>query len=124
MQMHLKRPDALVALHPSLNQTDLAQVQRRDTALGQHCGLLENNRAPPLTAGWTKFPPQRYKQIRSQLILHNAILCHKTKSPTMTEEKLQVVVPRSKQLEFLRSAHEESGHQGMDRTMAKLSEVA
>ena len=46
------------------------------------------------------------------------------KSPTMTEEKLQVVVPRSKQLEFLRSAHEESGHQGMDRTMARLSEVA
>ena len=42
----------------------------------------------------------------------------------MTKEKLQVVVPRSKQLKFLRSTHEESGHQGIDRTMDRLSEVA
>ena len=42
----------------------------------------------------------------------------------MQEEKLLLVVPTSLQKQFLKKAHDESGHQGAERTMARLSEVA
>ena len=42
----------------------------------------------------------------------------------MTEEKLQVIVLKPKQLEFLRSVHEDSSHQGIDTMMERLSQVA
>ena len=35
-----------------------------------------------------------------------------------------VVVPRSQQESFLRMAHDQSGHQGVHRTLARLSEMA
>ena len=45
-------------------------------------------------------------------------------STTMEQEKLVIVVPKSLKQAFLRNAHEEAGHQGSDRTMAQLAEVA
>ena len=118
-----RRPISLVALHSPMKNSDLAQAQQQDTVLGKVYEQLENDAAPPTTREWTKYPLKRYKQIWSQLVLLDAVLCRKVNSPTMTDEKLLVVVPKSKQLEFLKSAHEESGHQGIDRTMARLSEI-
>ncbi len=71
-----------------------------------------------------KFPLRRYRQIWSQLVIVDTVLCGRMKSPAMMEEKLLIVVPKSQQSKFLRIAHDESGHQGIDRTMARLSEVA
>ena len=42
----------------------------------------------------------------------------------MTEERLLIVVPKSQRKTFLTIAHDNSGHQGIDRTMARLSEMA
>ena len=42
----------------------------------------------------------------------------------MAEEKLLIVVPKSQRKTFLTIAHDDSGHQGIDRTMARLSELA
>ena len=42
----------------------------------------------------------------------------------MTDTHLLVVVPCSLQKLFLELAHENSGHQGADRTMSKLSDIA
>ena len=42
----------------------------------------------------------------------------------MTEERLLIVVPKSQRKTFLTIAHDDSGHQGIDRTMARLSEMA
>ena len=42
----------------------------------------------------------------------------------MQEEKFLIVVPRSLQRQFLTTAHDKAGHQGIDRTLAQLSEIA
>ena len=42
----------------------------------------------------------------------------------MSQEKLLVVVPTSLQREFFQTAHDKAGHQGTDRIMARLSEIA
>ena len=44
-------------------------------------------------------------------------------SPTMTDNKLLIVVPYSLQKLFLKLTHDDSGHQGVDRTMSKLSDM-
>jgi len=46
------------------------------------------------------------------------------KSPSMTEEKLLIMVPKSHQKTFLTIAHDDSGHQGIDCTMARILETA
>ena len=60
----------------------------------------------------------------SQLVLHDSILYRKVKSPIMAEDRLLIVVPHSQRKLFLTFAHDDSGHQGTDRTMARLSERA
>ena len=42
----------------------------------------------------------------------------------MTDSQLLIVVPHSLQKPFLKLAHDDSGHQGVDRTMSKLSSMA
>ena len=42
----------------------------------------------------------------------------------MLQERLLIVVPTSLRREFLQTAHDKGGHQGIDRTMARLSEIA
>jgi len=49
------------------------------------------------------------------------MLYRKVKTPTMYEEKLLLA---SLQKQILKSAHDNVGHQGVDRTMAQLSEAA
>ena len=57
-------------------------------------------------------------------MLHDSVIYRKIKSPSMTEEKLLIVVPKSQQKTFLTIAHDDSEHQGIDCTMARLSETA
>ena len=86
--------------------------------------LLEKETSPPSTGQWLKLPLKRYRQLWSQLILNKSILCRKVKSPTMMDSKLLIVVPYSLQKLFLKLAHDNSGHQGVNRTMSKLSDMA
>jgi len=52
------------------------------------------------------------------------VLCQTVKSPTMIEEKPLIVVPSSLHLQFLRIAHDQAGHQGAERTLSQLSQLA
>ena len=40
------------------------------------------------------------------------------------QERLLIVVPTSLRREFLQIVHDKAGHQGTDKTMARLSEIA
>ena len=119
-----RKPITLVALDPPMEGADLAEAQQNDPALSQVQQQLLNGSIPPATGEWKRHPLKRYQQIWSQLELHNGIICRKVQSPTMQEARLLVVVPKSLQRSFLKIAHEESGHQGIDRTLDRLSEVA
>ena len=112
-----------MAVSPLLDETQILQAQRADPVLSTVITLLEQQTSPPCKGQWLKFPLKRYRQLWSQLILHNSILCHKIKSPSMTDSKLLIVVPYSLQNLFLKLAHDDSGHQGVDRTMSKLSDM-
>ena len=118
-----RRPVALVAVSPLLDETQIIQAQRADPVLSTVITLLEQQTSPPCKGQWLKFPLKRYRQLWSQLILHNSILCRKIKPPSMTNSKLLIVVPYSLQNLFLKLAHDDSGHQGVDRTMSKLSDM-
>ena len=119
-----RRPIALVALSPPLEAAEIAKAQRADPVLSTVIELLEQGTSPPKSKEWLKFPLKRYKQLWPQLTIHQAILCRKIKSPAMTDSQLLIVVPSSLHKLFLQLAHDDSGHQGVDRTMSKLSSMA
>lgn len=70
-----------------------------------------------------KFPLKHYRQIWSQLVIQNDTIYHKVKSPTMEEDRL-LIIPQLQQESFLQMAHEQSGHKGVDRMPARLSQLA
>ena len=80
--------------------------------------------APTLSGNWRKFPLRRYYQMWSQLTLHQSVLYRKVKTPTMLSKKLLLVAPTSLRRHLLKNAHDKAGHQGVDRTLARLSEAA
>ena len=119
-----RKPVSLVVQLPALEKADITQVQRQDPVLTVVIEQLRKGTLPPNTQDWMKFPLRHFKQMWSQLIVHDSILCRKVKSPTMAEHRLLIVVPHSQRKLFLTLAHDDSGHQGMDRTMARVSEMA
>ena len=100
----------MVAFSPPLEAAQLAQAQRADPVLSAVIELLQQETSPPSSGEWLKFPLKRYRQLWSQLTLHQSILCRKIKSPTMTDNQLLIVVPHSLQKLFLKLAHDDSGH--------------
>ena len=118
-------PVSLVAVETALSTSQISQAQRKDPILSAVIKTLEANKHSTRPTGqWTKFPLRRYQQIWSQLTLQETVLCRKVKSPTMSEEKLLIVVPYSLCKEFLVIAHDKAGHQGTDRTFSQLSQIA
>jgi len=118
-----RKPVSLVAQHPSLEKADITQAQRQDPVLTVVLEQLRKGTPPPNTHDWMKFPLKRYKQM-SQLVPDDSIFCCKVKSPITAEDRLLIVVPQSQRKLFLTFAHDDSGHQGTDWTMARLSERA
>ena len=119
-----RKPVNLVGLCSPLETCDIARAQKQDPVLVKVAEQLEAKAPSPTSREWEAYPLKRYKQIWSQLTLEDSMICRKIKSPTMEQEKLVIVVSKSLKQVFLRNAHEEAGHQGSDRTMAQLAEVA
>ena len=120
---HSRRPVTLVAVHPPIEATDIVWAQREDPVLSVVFHQLESKDTPPATGDWLEYPLKRYWQIRPQLTLQHYSICHKVRSPTSEVDKLLFIIPMSQQASFLRMAHDQSGHQGIDRTLARLSEM-
>ena len=113
-----------VAIGRDLDHTTIAAAQRSDPVLQVVIQQISSKEKPPLAVNWRKFPLKRYHQIWSQLTLYQSILYRKVKTPTMHEEKLLLVAPASIRKQLLKTVHDNAGHQGTDRTMARLSEAA
>ena len=117
-------PISVVAVHPPIHMTDLATAQQNDPVLSVAYRYLQTNQTPPTTGEWNKFPLRRYRKLWSRLVLRESVICRKMNSPSMSEERLFIVVPKSQRKTFLSIAHDDSGHQDVDHTMARLSEIA
>ena len=118
-----RRPIAMVAIGRDLDHTMITAAQKSDPVLQTLIQQMSCKEKPSLTGNWRKFPLKRYHQLWSQLTLHQSILYRKVKTPTMHEEKLLLVAPASMRKQLLKNAHDNAGHQGADRTMARLSEA-
>ena len=116
-------PISLVALQAPMIITEISKALRSDPSLTLVIKALEEGETPT-TAEWKQFPQRRYKQIWRQLLLHETALCHKVKSPMMTEEKFLLVAPALLHKLFLSTALDKAGHQGSDCTMSQLSRMA
>ena len=57
------------------SETSPRPMQKQDPVLGIVIDHLENDTVSPATTQWRKFPLKSYQQIRSQLVLHDGILC-------------------------------------------------
>ena len=102
---------------PPIDAEQIIAAQKNDATLSSVYELIDHKSTPPNTDKWRQFPFKRFRQIWTQLVIHQSILCHKQSSPTITDKYL-IVVPQSLQKTFLRLAHDESGHQGIDRTLS------
>ena len=113
-------PILLVPLQAPMIITAITKAQRSDPSLSLVIKALEEGETPT-TAEWKQFLLQSYKQIWPQLLLHETVLYHKVKSPTIVDEKFLIVVPALLRKLFLSTA---AGHQGSDHTMSQLSHMA
>lgn len=104
-----RKPIGLVGLCPPLEASVIAHAQE-DPVLRKVAEQLEVNAPCPTSREWFTFPLKRYKQIWSQLTLEDSMICCRLKSPTMEQEKLVIVTPKSLKKSFLCNAHDEAGH--------------
>ena len=118
-------PVSLVGTQPEMTPQQIATAQEQDPVLSTVREHLETNpQTTPLSPKWQKYPLRRYKELWPQLTLTNSVLHRKMKSPTMVETKLLIVVPQSMRKSFLEEAHDHAGHQGTERSLARLMENA
>ena len=119
-----RKPINLVGICSCLKTHDIAQAQRQDPELAKVADCVEGNAHPPTPREWLTYSLKCYRQLWSQLTLEDSMICRKLKFPTMEQEKLVILVPKSLKRTFLCNAHVRAGHQGSDRTLTRLAEVA
>ena len=117
-----RHPMQVVTVESSLDHAAIARAQGSDPIVSQLVNQMKANQPPQNIGRWRKFPLRRYLQLWSQLVLQNSVLYRKVKHPLTTEEKLLIVAPSSLRKEFLHMAHNAAGHQGTDKTIARLSD--
>ena len=83
-----------------MDVSTITETQQKDKVLSLVYELISKNSAPPNGGKWDQFPLRRYKQIWSQLVLYQSILCHKTLSPSLKKAKHLIVVPQALQNSF------------------------
>ena len=117
-----RHPIQVVTVDSSLDHAAIAQAQGSDPVVSQLVSQMKVNLPPQNVGPWRKFPLRRYLQMWPQLILQYSVLYRKVKHPLTSEEKLLIVAPSSLRKKFLHMAHDAAGHQGTDKTIARLSD--
>ena len=117
-----RHPLQVVMVESTLDHAAIAQAQESDPVLSKLVSQMKANQPPQNTGHWRKFPFRRYLQLWSQLVFQNSVLYRKVKHPLTAEAKLLIVAPNSLRRKFLHMAHNAAGHQGTDKTIARLSD--
>lgn len=112
----------MVTVESTLDHAVIAQAQESNLVLSELFSQMKANHPPQNTGKWRKFPLHCYLQLWPQLVLQNSVLYRKVKHPLTAEQKLLIVAPNSLRKEFLHMAHNAVGHQGTDKTTARLSD--
>ena len=73
---------------------------------------------------WNQPSLKRYKQIQSQLLLMNGVLVRNYKVEPFSNLHNVIVAPDTMKTDFLRQAHDDAGHQGIERALTRLKYLA
>ena len=77
---------------PPVNMTELSQAHCTDPVLKPIIDYLMISDTPPPASGiWRTFPHKRFKQLWSQLCLHDSLLCCKRQT-TITDPKYNMLL--------------------------------
>ena len=102
---------------------DLRQQQLTDPVISQiHSALTQHKSTPPR---WHTLPLSRYKQLWSQLCLHDGLVCrHYTPSPSLNTV-LVPLVPESCRSTILHQHHDtaSAAHLGYEKTVARVRQI-
>ena len=113
-----RHPVNLKSVDPQANKTQLSQAKSTDPVLKLVINHLSTSDTPPPLTGISQKP---FRQLWSQLFILDGLLCCKRQT-TMTDSKHLIVAPQSLHKQFLTTAHESLGHQGIDHTFSILSD--
>ena len=107
--------------------TDQLIQQQRDDPVMCHIkkALCDGHSSQPQASRWRQYPLSRYRQLWSQLCLHDGIVCRKyTPSPSLTPV-LVPLIPESCRATMLSEHHDSvsAAHLGIEKTTARIRQV-
>ena len=109
----------------SLTIKELQQHQAEDPLICQLRDALLHSSMPPTDRTWSQPPLRRYRQLWSQLLVKDGLVCRQY-SPGPTSDLLTVpIIPISYQPTILHQYHDQpqAGHLGPDKTAARVRQV-
>lgn len=114
----------VVGLEADWTVDEVSRLPRQDPVIGKVMQQLETQSPPPASWGGDR-DLRSYKRLYHQLQLTDGML-YRDKDVTLpggkTEKKEVVVVPRALVPEVLQQVHEKSGHLGIEKTLARVTE--
>ena len=106
-------------------RADIRQHQGTDPLICQLRDALEQSSSPPSGPGWRQHPLPRYRQLWTQLLLEDGLICRKY-TPGPTAEPVTVpLIPTSLRASLLHQHHDapQAGHLGPDKTAGRIRQV-
>ena len=99
----------------------IRQQQLDDPVLGKVLYELEAIQTPLRFSGvkWNQPILKRFKQIQSQLQLVNGVLTRNYKVEPFSDLRSVIIVPDTLKQDLLCQAHDDAGHQGVERTLSR-----
>ena len=99
----------------------IRQQQLDDPVLGKELYEPEAIQTPLRFSGvkWNQPILKRFKQIQSQLQLVNGVLTRNYKVEPFSDLRSVIIVPDTLKQDLLCQAHDDAGHQGVERTLSR-----
>ena len=103
---------------------DLRQHQADDPVISQLFDELQQGTFPQ-GRKWHQQPLQRYKQIWSQLLLKDGIVCRQYTPGPHSDQLIVPIIPKADQHKVLHQCHDvpKAGHVGSDKTAMKVHQL-
>ena len=77
-----------------------------------------------LASEWNQTELKRYNQIRFQLQLVNGVVTRNYKNKPFSNLQTVIIAPKVMHRDLLYQAHDDAGHQGIERTLSHLKDLA
>ena len=118
--------DTVAVTSTKVSLDEIRAAQQEDEVLSKIYHSLFPARVQPSGKEWNSNPLHRYKQLWSQLLLVDGVVCRRYKPDALSVLITVPVLPKSLQEEALRHNHDDvsAGHLGVEKTLHRLQNEA